>query len=93
MQVTKQLESGENPSLTNEQYLQQLKDEMFSYSKKQDKVRNVCWQIYHLYNYQIYYITFPCNPVILSLPMTFMPVMPDILSLKKYKDISLYKYF
>ena len=40
MQVTKQLESGENPTLTNVQYLQQLRDEMSSYSKKQDKVRN-----------------------------------------------------
>ena len=38
MQVTKQLESGENPTLANVQYLQQLRDEMSSYSKEQDKV-------------------------------------------------------
>lgn len=38
MQITKQLESGEDVTMTNAQYIQQLKDEMSSYSKKQDKV-------------------------------------------------------
>jgi len=40
VQINQQLKSGENPTLTNAQYSQQLKDEMLSYSKKQDKVIN-----------------------------------------------------
>ena len=56
MRVTEQLESGENPTLTNVQYLQQLKDDMSSCSKKQDKVRRQLHMYVHMYVYVHSYV-------------------------------------